>query len=145
MSDDILPDLLPYLTQKCSHLVTEEFHRGLKLKRVSRSRWRMLVWLSEHQPYSIKDLTERLMLKQPTVTRLVELAVEDGLVLKTSDAKDGRQAVVTLSPEGEDLARELKDRARIMNQRLVKKIGKRRAQNLATQLRDVIAHFENEL
>ena len=145
MSDDILPDLLPYLTQKCSHLVTEEFHRGMNLQRVSRSRWRMLVWLSEHQPYSIKDLTERLMLKQPTVTRLVDMAIADGLVEKNFDLKDGRQTIITLTTSGEALAKELKDRARLMNKRLVEKIGKRRAKNLATQLHDVIGHLESEL
>ena len=143
MSDKLLPDLLPYLTQKCSHLVTEEFHRGMKLESVSRSRWRMLIWLSEHQPYSIKDLTERLMLKQPTVTRLVEMAVEDGLVSKDFDARDGRQAIVTLTRRGEDLAGNLKSRARSVNERLIQKLGKRRAHALAAQLRDVIAHLES--
>ncbi|MFY9212277.1 MAG: MarR family transcriptional regulator [Aestuariivita sp.] len=142
MTDKILPDLLPYLTQRCSYLVTEEFHNGMKLGDTSRSRWRMLIWLSEHQPYSIKDLTERLMLKQPTVTRLVDLAVKDGLLNKSFDAKDGRQAIVTLTPVGEDLVAELTTRARETNDRLVARLGKRRTLEFQTQLRDIIACFE---
>ena len=144
MPEKLLPDLLPYLTQRCSYLVTEEFHKGMKLKDVSRSRWRMLVWLSEHQPYSIKDLTKRLMLKQPTVTRLVDMAVADGLVDKSHDVKDGRQAIVTLTQEGETLTAELQTRARHANDRIIAKLGPRRTQALAAQLKAAIESFENE-
>jgi len=144
MPENLLPDLLPYLAQRCSYLVTEEFHKGMKLQNISRSRWRMLVWLSEHQPYSIKDLTKRLMLKQPTVTRLVDMAVTDGLIDKSNDARDGRQAIVTLTPAGEALVAELEDRARIMNDRLIERLGRERASEFARQLKDVIACFEDD-
>ena len=73
------------------------------------------------------------------------MAIADGLVEKNFDLKDGRQTIITLTTSGEALAKELKDRARLMNKRLVEKIGKRRAKNLATQLHDVIAHLESEL
>ncbi|MDA4848573.1 MarR family winged helix-turn-helix transcriptional regulator [Hoeflea poritis] len=116
----------------------------MKLQNISRSRWRMLVWLSEHQPYSIKDLTKRLMLKQPTVTRLVDMAVDDGLIDKSNDARDGRQAVVTLTPAGEALVAELEGRARTMNDRLIERLGRKRASEFARQLRDVIACFEDD-
>ena len=144
MSGNLLPDLLPYLTQRCSYLVTEDFHKGMKLQDISRSRWRMLIWLSEHQPYSIKDLTERLMLKQPTVTRLVDMAVKDGMIDKAFDANDGRQAIVTLTPAGEGLVAELEERARLMNMRLIERLGEQRAQEFARQLKDVIACFEDD-
>ncbi len=85
-----LGELLPYLLQRSSYLITARFHSYMKLNGVSVSRWRMLAWLLENEPYSINDLSRQLLLKQPTVTQLVDKAVRDGLLRKQTDKGDGR-------------------------------------------------------
>jgi DNA-binding MarR family transcriptional regulator len=143
MSEKLLDDLMSYLLQRASFLVTKQFHDILKLRDVSVSRWRMLVWLSENEPCSISSLTSELMLKQPSVTRLVEAARVDGLVNTRQDDLDRRRVHVTLSPAGKALINELKVSARTSDQAIVDSLGKSRANQIRKTLHQIIDHFEN--
>lgn len=144
MAEKFLPDLLPYLLQRASFLVTRRFHSEMRLKGISVSRWRMLAWLSENQPATISDLTDHLMLKQPTVTRLVDQAAVDGLVRKDDDAVDGRRIQVSLTARGRALALKLRNEARAADKHLVDRLGEKRAAALKSDLRQVIGDFDLE-
>lgn len=50
---------------------------------------------------TVTDLAERLQLAQSTVTELVRRAEEVGLIERAPSAKDGRVALLRLTPEGE--------------------------------------------
>ena len=50
---------------------------------------------------SVTDLAERLQIAQSTATELVTRAAEAGLVTRAGSPKDGRVALVKLTPEGE--------------------------------------------
>ena len=54
----------------------------------------------------LKDLTERLLLSQPSVSRLVDRLVDRGLVEKCPDAADRRGAMVRLTEDGSRLYRQ---------------------------------------
>lgn len=138
---ETLSELLPYLLQRASFLVTEEFHKNLRLNGVSVSRWRMLAWLSENQPFSINDLSQQLMLKQPSVTTLVDRAVQDGLLRKTTDKNDGRRVLVTLTRRGERLASELKKSALDAERLLEESLGSERSIAVKSELRKLIGSF----
>ena len=142
MTDKILNELLPYLLQRASFLVTRQFHEILKLNEISVSRWRMMAWLSENEPCSITDLTKELMLKQPSVTRLVEAARKDGLVDTSQDDDDRRRVHVTLSQEGRRLITELRKSARASDQTIVDSLGKSRASQVKKTLHQIIDHYE---
>jgi DNA-binding MarR family transcriptional regulator len=142
MTEKLLNELLPYLLQRASFLVTQQFHDILKLNDVSVSRWRMLAWLSENEPCSITDLTRELMLKQPSVTRLVEAARKEGLVDTRQDKHDRRRVHVTLSAGGRDLIKKLKHSARVSDDVIVEGLGKKRALQIKKTLHQIIDHYE---
>jgi len=142
-SKETLSELLPYLLQRASFLVTEEFHRNLRLNGVSVSRWRMLAWLSENQPFSINGLSEQLMLKQPSVTTLVDRAVQDGLLRKTTDKIDGRRVLVTLTRQGELLASQLKRNALDAEQLLEESLGTVQSTAIKSELKKLIESFRD--
>ena len=48
----------------------------------------------------LRDLNRHLLLTQPSVSRLVDRLVEQGLVRKESDPGDGRGTIVCLTDEG---------------------------------------------
>ncbi len=139
----LLPDLLPYLLQRASYLVTRQFHRHLQLNGVSVSRWRMLAWLSENQPYSVNQLAEQLMLRQPTVTKLIDDAVRDGLVKKTVDRTDARRIEVRLRAKGRRLAEDLKERARRAEADFIGSFGRARTDDVKNILRSLIDYAQS--
>lgn len=141
-ADEFLRDLLPYLLQRASFLVTREFHRTLALNQVPVSRWRLLAWLAEHQPFSIGELTEQLMLKQPTVTKLVNDAERDGLVRKSTDPTDKRRLVISLTPVGRRLALRLMAEARKAEDRTTDNIGQQEITRLKARLKKLIDDFD---
>lgn len=62
---------------------------------------------------TVTDLAERLQLAQSTVTELVARAEEAGLVARAPSPADGRVALLSLTPAGEDaLARSFRSLAR---------------------------------
>ena len=142
MTEKILNELMPYLLQRASYLVTQQFHEILKLSDISVGRWRMMAWLSENEPCSVTDLTKELMLKQPSVTRLVEAARKDNMVDVSPDEVDRRRVHVTLSGEGRRLVTELKISARASDQIIVDDLGRSRSSQIKKTLRQIIDHFE---
>ncbi len=143
-SDRFLEKLLPYLLQRASFLVTEQFHQHLKLNGVSVSRWRLLAWLSDYKRSTINELTDNLMLKQPTVTRLVDAAVKDGLVTKAAGREDGRRVYVSLTAAGEKLIEQLKSDASEAEAK-IGEIGDLKAiDRLKKNLVEIIDQFEGQ-
>ena len=146
MSNDepFLQDLLPYLLQRASFVVTRRFHQHLRLYNVSASRWRLLAWLSEHQPCSINQLTEQLMLRQPSVSNLVDKSVEDGLVVKVPSAVDARRLEIRLSAAGAELVDDLKKQARLAEAEFVSRLGDEKAGEIKERLRELIQFAESD-
>ena len=60
--------------------------------------------LLTHGELSQSDLAEHLAISRPGVTRLLQRLERAGLVNRRSDPHDQRQALVTLTPTGRDLA-----------------------------------------
>lgn len=48
----------------------------------------------------LRDVTANMLISQPSVSRLVDRMVAEGLVTKCADPEDGRGALVTATPEG---------------------------------------------
>jgi DNA-binding MarR family transcriptional regulator len=53
----------------------------------------------------LRDLSERVRLSQPGLSRLVERMESDGLVVRERDPRDGRGTLVTLTDRGRDAQR----------------------------------------
>lgn len=67
---------------------------------LERSLLQVLVVLGEHEYMRTTDLARALALRSPTVSRHVARAERLGLVERTSDPRDGRASVLTLSVSG---------------------------------------------
>jgi len=53
----------------------------------------------------LRDLTQQVLLSQPSISRLVDRLAHRGLVTKEPDETDGRGTLVALTSEGYDLYR----------------------------------------
>lgn len=55
----------------------------------------------------LKDLNRNVLLTQPSVSRLVDRLAARGLVAKTDDPLDGRGTIVSITPDGFSLFRDV--------------------------------------
>ena len=82
------------------------------------------------------------MLKQPTVTRLVDNAVRDKLVSKISDERDGRRVFVALTKSGEKLIARLKQDALDAESWFNSKCEPEVVAHLKDELQKIVEQFE---
>ena len=85
--------------------ITRHFDSYFEELNLSTSYVELLLILFEREEVSQNDLAEEMKLAPSTITRFVNKLVKKGLVEKK---KVGRTAVITLSPEGEELTPTLK-------------------------------------
>ncbi len=100
-------DYLLYLLARVSHLLSGEFHHQLRRRGVGVPVWRVLATLSGSKGETVTGLAEVCLLQQPTMTKLLDRMVRDGLVTRTQDARDRRVVRVALTPKGDALAGDL--------------------------------------
>ncbi|MBL6455435.1 MarR family transcriptional regulator [Belnapia sp. T6] len=101
-----------YLLARASHRVAEEFHAQLRRRGVPVPVWRVLSGLLGSSSETVTGLAEICLLQQPTMTKLLDRMVRDGLVTRTQDARDRRVVRVALTERGQTMAETLAEAAR---------------------------------
>lgn len=103
-----IEDYLLYLMARASHLISSEFHQELKRRHIAVPVWRVLASLvGNPRGETVTRLAEMCLQQQPTMTKLLDRMVRDGLVRRAQDSKDRRVVRVELTAEGERQANEM--------------------------------------
>ena len=102
-ADRLLADLLA----RAAHVVVQGFADELRRRGASLPVWRVMAALLARPGETVGGLAEACLLQQPTMTKLLDRMVRDGLVTREQDARDRRVVHVALTPEGEARAAEL--------------------------------------
>lgn len=84
---------------------------------VSFDQWRTLRSLSRHTGRSMRELTDRLQIPPPSVTRLIDTLVDRALVYRHANPVDRRSVEVLLSDAGWVLLGRLEELARVDEER----------------------------
>ena len=100
-------DYLLYLMARASHVVSSEFHSVLRRAGVQVPVWRVLATLSGSPGETVSGLADACLLQQPTMTKLLDRMVRDGMVKRLPDARDRRVVRIQMTPRGESLVADL--------------------------------------
>ena len=100
-------EFLPDLLARAAHVLVQGFAAELRARGTSLPVWRALAALLAHPDETVSRLAEACLLQQPTMTKLLDRMVRDGLVTRSQDARDRRVIRVALTPRGKRLATEL--------------------------------------
>jgi DNA-binding MarR family transcriptional regulator len=95
-----LDDYVFYLMSHVEHLYSSGMARTLARHGISRSMWRCLAALSQHKGISIGELGRKALLKQSTVSRILDRMERNGLVLRRPRRGDERVTEVHLTAAG---------------------------------------------
>lgn len=105
-------DYLLYLLARASSLASAEFHAELASLGVPVPMWRILAILSGTDGHPVGEIAARALMKQPTVTKILDRLEELGHVARGADGIDRRRVRVRITPAGERLVASLIERAK---------------------------------
>ncbi|MBV6273937.1 MarR family transcriptional regulator [Alcaligenaceae bacterium CGII-47] len=135
--DDYLPALLAH-TSKC---ISSEFHEIARQNGLSVSEWRVMASLSGGGPLSVGQLAQVTLSKQSTVTRLLDRMQAKGQVERLRHEIDRRVILVRITPEGAKVVDHLIVLAREHELRVLEPLGRVRAEDLKSMLRQLIHQY----
>ena len=91
---------LPFLLASAAHHVAGRFHAGLRRHDLNVLSWRVLSTLSEGRGFTVNELCEHCLAKQPTVSKVIDRLEQQCWVQRRRDPVDGRRVVVEITPAG---------------------------------------------
>jgi MarR family transcriptional regulator for hemolysin len=86
----------------------------------TRARWQVLFALAfAEQPVTMTEICRRVRVQWPTMVRVIDGMVADGLLLRADNPGDGRSKLARLTPRGEEVMRQIqpildRERSRIL-------------------------------
>lgn len=129
---------LAALLAQASQLISAEFHAVVRAHGLSVSEWRVLASLAGGEAISTGRLAEVAVLKQPTVTRMLDRMEARGRVERLGHACDRRVTLVRITPAGANTVAQLIALAREHEARVLEPFGLQRAEELKGTLRGII-------
>ncbi|HEX7440527.1 MAG TPA: MarR family transcriptional regulator [Caldimonas sp.] len=129
---------LAALLAQASHLISTEFHEVVRSHGLSVSEWRVLASLAGSEPISIGRLAQVAVLKQPTVTRMLDRMEAKDQVERLAHAGDRRVTLVRITPNGSRMVARLIALARGHEAKVLEPFGLARAEDLKATLRRII-------
>ncbi len=137
-----IEDYLPALMAQAHALMAHEFHEIVRGRGFTVSEWRILASLAGSGPVSIGRLAQFVVMKQPTVTRVLDRQEARGEIRRIAHKTDRRITLVSITPKGTRLVAELIELAREHEQRVLKPLGGEHAAALKASLRQIITLHE---
>lgn len=86
-----------------------DFHWNLSNPRLNRTHCKALMLLHFEQGCSMTHCSERLNLEKGSVTSVIHFLIRSGYVRREPDPRDRRRVLLVLTPEGEELFKQLKE------------------------------------
>jgi len=109
---DFADDYLLYLLARASLQASRQFHQIVKARGLQVPEWRVLASIYA-TPRTVGDLADRTLLKQPTLTKIIDRLERNRWVERQADSGDGRRVKVAITSTAKrktgvlmDLARE---------------------------------------
>ena len=136
-------DYLPALLAQASHLISSEFHKVAREHGFSVSEWRVMATLAGGDAISIGRLAQVAVMKQPTVTRMLDRMSQKGHVERLPHDSDRRITLVRITDAGERTVGHLMELAREHEHRVLEPFGLKSAEVLKDTLRLMIELHAN--
>jgi len=127
---------LSALLARASIAISREFHEDVRRHRMPIHQWRVLASLSDSPGMSLSELGELTLIRQPTLTRLVQRLERLGLIRKSANADDRRMLRLALTGRGRERVAELLTLAEERQERMLQGLD---AEALKAGLRYLIA------
>lgn len=126
-----------FLVQQISHLVIQLHNEKLEKEGVTSSQERLLTLLYINNGATQSELQQDLLIKPSSVTKLIDVLAQKGLVTRVADSKDARVKVINLTEKGQLMEAKLWDIKKQMEERIAKSLSEEQQAQLVEILKIV--------
>jgi len=137
-SRPFLEERLSDLLAQADHLMTERLYAQARWRRIGVIEWRVLAILTHQDGLTMSELAQRVLTKQPTLTKAVDRMERAGLVQRRTPDQDRRRTLVLLTEQGRQTAGPLVAEARAQESAVVSEQGEASMRQLRVLLRQLI-------
>ena len=130
MSADRLTDQFSHLIATLSRRLEEQLEARFAAEGVPIDQWRVLAALVESNGQTMSGLAAKVLVEAPSLTKVIDRMVSDGLVFRAPDSADRRKVLVFLSARGVAVHNRLNAIAVAQQHDIVARLGTEGAGNL---------------
>lgn len=137
-----LDEYLPFWLSQASYWISSEFHREVASNGFTFAEWRVLASLYGSEGETVGMLSRIALMKQPTLSKLVQRLETDGLVARRAIRNDRRQTLVTLTAKGRTRITALIAKARAHQEVVLRPFGEENSKELIHTLKELVREHE---
>ena len=138
MAGTRMKDQLAYMIASVNRQLESELEERLRPGGVPIEQFRILDVLDANEPSAMGEIAAQSLIEPPTLTKIVDRMVADGLVYRVPDPNDRRRVLIMTAPGGKALFKRLKGVSSAQEQRLVELLESKGAAELRNLLRELI-------
>lgn len=128
---------LPIALLRAREAVMSHFRPMLAEHDITEQQWRVIRILAERGTVDASEMADRAFILAPSLTRIIRSLEERGIIAKTKDENDGRRVLLQITPAGLAIIEEVAPESRLIYDRLEKRIGRERIDQLLDMLDEI--------
>lgn len=133
-SEKPIESYISYAVAAAHRKLHVELSQRLKELNVQVETWRVLQSLRASEELTMRELADIVLMNPPTLTKLVDRMVADGLVQRQLASEDHRRVNLVLTDIGLELSNKIAERVEAQNDRIIQEMGPDRAKMLREAL-----------
>jgi DNA-binding MarR family transcriptional regulator len=133
-----MKDQLAYLIASLNRRLEAELEERLRPGGVSIERYRILEVLDASEPVAMGEIARQSLIEAPTLTKIIDRMVAEGLVYRAPDPNDRRRVLILTAPAGTALFKRLRGISTALEQRIAERLESEKAAALRSLLKELL-------
>lgn len=138
MAQPRMKDQLAYMIASLNRQLESELEDRLRPGGVPIEQYRILEVLDASEPAAMGEIAQQSLIEAPTLTKIVDRMVAEGLVYRAPDPNDRRRVLILTTPAGKALFKRLRGVSTAQEQRIVDLLEGEKAAALRSLLKELI-------
>lgn len=133
-----MKDQLAYMIASINRQLEAELEDRLRPGGVPIEQYRILEVLDASEPAAMGEIATQSLIEAPTLTKIVDKMVAEGLVYRAPDPNDRRRVLILTAPGGKALFKRLRGVSGAQEQRIMDLLEGEKAAQLRSLLKELI-------
>lgn len=138
MAQPRMKDQLAYMIASLNRQLEAELEDRLRPGGVPIEQYRILEVLDASEPAAMGEIAQQSLIEAPTLTKIIDKMVAEGLVYRAPDPNDRRRVLILTAPGGKALFKRLRGVSTAQEQRIVDLLESDKAAALRSLLKELM-------